>query len=395
MSHSVSQLPYWTQGPANNSANAAQKEGGEGAAYLSYDAFMGLSILGGFLGLDHLYLRSPLTFLAKIIVNVLFFGVWWLYDASQAFFHADTLKVFGLGVPGLGPRGIAAGVLSKEVPDKKHWRFFIYSFALMFGGIFGLDSFILGENWTGVFRLISLLSVIFAPIAAVIYGYNLYQYFFNTQDIIQSNHEFFGAVEQSASSKMQSRFPFLSDFFNPLETLKNLFRSIVSPVVGPIATSIDKAAASVDGVVSLASLTLEKGSEIVGEISNVVQQASQASSMIPGVSLYSGVTPAAVSAAKSALVSGSPATGVSGSPAAGVSGSPATEVQKGGARNTSTAGLNVVPYTLLGTIAVIVASGFGLTYYRSRKDVSGFQQRDDSPPEPGVSRKSNSKGGKA
>lgn len=373
MSQSVSQLPYWTTGPTNNSA-AQEKEGGEGAAYLSYDAFMGLSILGGFLGLDHLYLRSPLTFLAKITVNVLFFGVWWLYDASQAFFNADTLKVFGLGIPGLGPKGIAAGVLSKEIPDKKHWRFFIYSFALMFGGIFGLDSFILGENMTGIFRLISLISVIFAPFAAAAYGYNLYQYLFHTEDIIQSNHEFFGAVHQSTASKLQSRFPFLSYFFSPLETLKNLFRSIVSPVVGPIATSIDKASASVDGVVSLASTTIEKGTEIIGEISNIIQQASQASAMIPGVSLYSGVTPAGVSTAKSALT--------------------ATGLQKGGAIVTES-GLNVVPYTLLGTIAVIVASGFGLTYYRSRKDVSGFQQRDDSPPEPGVSRKSDSKGRKA
>jgi hypothetical protein len=46
--------------------------------------------------------------------------------------------------------------------------------------------------------------------------------------------------------------------------------------------------------------------------------------------------------------------------------------------------LNVLPYTLLGTVAFISVAGFAATYYRSKKNV---KQADDSPPEPGVFRK--------
>ena len=46
--------------------------------------------------------------------------------------------------------------------------------------------------------------------------------------------------------------------------------------------------------------------------------------------------------------------------------------------------LNMLPYTLLGTVAFISVAGFAVTYYRSKKNV---KSKDDSPPEPGVFRK--------
>ena len=59
-----------------------------------------------------------------------------------------------------------------------------------------------------------------------------------------------------------------------------------------------------------------------------------------------------------------------------------TAAMQGGA----VAGLNLLPYTLLGTLLVIAVASFILTYYRSKKNVP----RDDAPPEPGVFRKSDS-----
>jgi hypothetical protein len=53
-----------------------------------------------------------------------------------------------------------------------------------------------------------------------------------------------------------------------------------------------------------------------------------------------------------------------------------------------TSSLNILPYTLLGTIALIALSGFVATYYRSKKHVA---PQDDRPPEPGVFRKPDSK----
>ena len=69
MGSSISQIQYWR----NDGASDNIKEAGPGAVYLSYNIFLCLSVLGGFLGLDHLYLRSPLTFVAKFIVSKIFF----------------------------------------------------------------------------------------------------------------------------------------------------------------------------------------------------------------------------------------------------------------------------------------------------------------------------------
>jgi hypothetical protein len=50
---------------------------------------------------------------------------------------------------------------------------------------------------------------------------------------------------------------------------------------------------------------------------------------------------------------------------------------------------NILPFALLGTIAVIAVSGFVATYRRSKKNEQ--RSRDDAPPEPGVPRKSDKK----
>ena len=156
----VSGLKYWLQGdaPFNNENNADKP----GARYLSYNIFLVISLLGGFLALDHLYLRSPLTFVAKLAVNLTFFGVWWIWDAAQALFNEPVVRVYGLGIPGMGPQGIGAGVLAEEKPDGKHMRFFTYAVALIFGGLIGSDYlrhvrlfYCLYRVWIGVIKCTS------------------------------------------------------------------------------------------------------------------------------------------------------------------------------------------------------------------------------------------------
>ena len=51
-SPSVSQFEFWQKGLALNGNNNAN-EGENGGTFLSYDVFLGLSIIGGFLALDH------------------------------------------------------------------------------------------------------------------------------------------------------------------------------------------------------------------------------------------------------------------------------------------------------------------------------------------------------
>ena len=369
MSASVSQIEFWQKGLVFNGNNNGN-EGDNGGTFLSYDVFLGLSVLGGFLALDHLYLRSPLTFLAKLVVNILFFGVWWIYDAAQAIFNADTIKVYGLGVPGLGPKGIACGVLAKDEPDKKHMRFFTYAIALIFGGMLGIDSFLVGNKQRGIIRLVCMISVIFAPIALAWWGWNMIRFFTDTKQVVSEHAGYFGAASSSMEEEMLARWPFLSALFSPVETITKIVNEILQPfqqTAEAAIKTVDSVVKTADDAILLGKTAIDKGSNIVGEIAETVDKAasamSSASSALPGLDLYKSISPEAVAAAK----------------------------QTGGAAvaiAAATSDLNMLHFTLIGTIVLIAITGLTLTYYRS-KNVR--PTKDDIPPEPGVFRKPDSK----
>jgi TM2 domain-containing membrane protein YozV len=349
MSTRVSQVKYWLEGETNN--NSAEAQGG--ARFLSYEVFLALSVFGGFLALDHLYLRSPLTFLAKLAVNVLCFGLWWVYDALQAVFNTKSVKIYGLGVPGFGPKAIGAGVLASDIPDAKHLRFFIYAVCLFFGGIFGLDSFLVGDPRTGIIRILCFISLIFIPIALLIWGYKVFMFFTNTQYVIEMNAAYFGS-SYDMEGRVSGFLSYLIDTF------------IGEPIVKPITRTIDGVTQTVDKALTL-------GTTIVDKASLAAEAASKSFGALPGTSLYKAVTAEEIQKAKTKLEESG------------------QNLKGGGLKEESN--LNVLPYTLLGTFSVITLLGLLLTLYRS-KNVSFFQpvkQYDDIPPEPGVFRESDSK----
>ena len=399
MSSGISQLEYWheAQKAEPNSTNKNVSEGGPGAAYLSYDVFMGLSILGGALALDHLYLRSPLTFLAKIIVNILTLGTWWLYDASQAIFNKDVVKVFGLGIPGLGPKGIAAGVLGSDTPDKKHMAFFAYGLALILGGAFGLDSFLVGDSQSGIIRLIAFISLILTPVALAWWGYNLFKFFFQTKDVIGQNFEYFGApppaeYTMTLGEKLVTNIPILGTLLTPIigaskatstRGAASIIATALQPAAEVLGTALQPALKAVDPLkqtlnagidvaqtgletvqdaLVLGKTALNTGTEIAGRTLNVVGQtadaATKALTLAPAAAaITTGFTPGAAQAALTKLE------------------------QQGGGSATS----NVLAYTLLGTFGAIAVSGLILTYRRFRQnEQQSKRSTDDSPPEPGV-----------
>lgn len=382
MSSSVSQLEFWREASSDTNEKNGADEGGPGAAYLSYNVLMGLSVLGGFFALDHLYLRSPLTFLAKIVINILCFGIWWIYDATQVVFNSHAVKIFGLGVPGLGPQGIAAGVFANPVPDKKHMMFFIYAMCLIFGGAFGLDSFIMGDNRTGFIRMICLISVIFAPIALGWWVYKLFNFFVYTKDTINEQSDFFGAPAHSFKSGFLSKFPFLSALFSPIETIKTFLHDLIGDAIQPITDTaqmaigtVDSAIKTADDTVQLGREAISKGADIAGQISNTVEKVSQATQIMPGVSLYSSITPGSV---QKELGKGTETNEKEMSVNAGNKAANAAVAMVGGAMMTD---LKPVHYLLLVTIVTIVLGGVIVTYHRS-KNVPVHDERDDTPPNP-------------
>jgi len=88
-------------------------------------------------------------------------------------------------------------------------------------------------------------------------------------------------------------------------------------------------------------------------VGKLINASSKASSVLPGTSLYSTITGPALEGAKA-------------SQKGGVS-------QNGGSQDKS---LNLLPYTLVATILLVIATGFYKNY--SKTDV----KKDDSPPIP-------------
>ena len=373
----MSQLKYWREEEKNSNANT-DASGSTMTDALSYHVFLGLSVLGGAIGLDHLYLRSPLTFLAKCVVNMLFFGVWWFYDASQAIFNSDMVKIYGLGVPGLGPKGIAAGVLASDTPSKKHMNFFLYALALMAGGIFGLDSFLVGDKRSGIIRLISMISMIGLPIALGWWAYKLFTFFFYTKKITSQYRDFFGAPGESTEEETTG---FLTRIImRVLETVRAPAELILKPVtdtvqmgIKTVGETVTTGLKTVDNTVILGKAVVDKSSQIATQVTGAIDALSQAGSFLPATSLYSSITPESVKSAKSALQSGG-----------AFMNSAKSALQSGGASED----LNASSYVLLGTLLIVACSGFIATFLRTRRHVP---QRDDSPPEPGVLRESHQK----
>ncbi len=396
----------------------------------SYNLFWILSVLGGILALDHLYLRSPITFLAKLIINIFALGIWWIYDATQASFNKDVVKMYGLGIPGIGPMGIGAGSLASDKADPTHANFLIYSLALIFGGLFGIDSFVIGDKNTGFIRLICLISVIFTPIAILIWLFKLGKFFFKTESVIESNWEYFGApkpeyLKKSFLEQLGHNFPFLQGILGFFIDIKTTVTDLVEhPLSGvekikadaeaAITIPITKATEAISGITRSierdAEIPIERGetlikktlSPIVQPITSTIQGAEQAATEAlsttdnvialgkEGLQTMKNLGEGAINAIKSvgqlAVLPGVAASAINSvTPGTLKEASAAIAKQQGGQQQQQTPYL---VYAFIGTIALIAVSGLVKTYQRLRQNRkqnvanTARQKRDDTPPEP-------------
>lgn len=175
---------------------------------LNYKIYAILAVFLGFFAIDHLYLRSPITFLLKLIINIATFGFLWFYDATNALFNKDEISLFGVNFPLANPVGVGAGMFlnipeSMNVEDReKSSNFLIYALVLFATGLFGGDSFLVGDRMSGFIRLISCISIIGLPLAGIWVIYKLFEFFFQTHVLLDSNWGYFGAPKPSDTSSM-------------------------------------------------------------------------------------------------------------------------------------------------------------------------------------------------
>lgn len=119
-----------------------------GGSWYPYWTLMVITVLGGLFGLDHFWLRSPVSGVAKVFVNLFTFGLWYVYDIVQIFKDKELVMKHGLSAPIVGPLGIGAGVFKDTNPDgisaKSPFRWFLYLILTMLP--FGFDFFIAGDT---------------------------------------------------------------------------------------------------------------------------------------------------------------------------------------------------------------------------------------------------------
>jgi hypothetical protein len=243
---------------------------------LNYTWYWILAVFLGWAGLDMLYLRSPLGMIGKIFLNAITFGFIWFYDAIQATFNQPQVKLAGPSNPFYGPLGIAGamfmGTGSKESQDK-HYYFLIYALVLIFTGILGGDSFLVGDKLSGYIRLISLFSFIFAPIAIFWWLYKLYQLFIRPDQLLDQNYRFFGAPEPANRDLMCPNalevmtawvFDTSSVVLDYIPVLNNF-----APLIRGIGESLRTAYGITVSTVQTAQDVAEQGPEMLDQITSV------------------------------------------------------------------------------------------------------------------------------
>lgn len=130
----------------------------------------------GFLGIDHLALRSPVTAVFKFLVNVFFWGAWYFYDIIQVMMDTTFVAKYGMSTP-WGPRGHAYKLFKdltennlEEFPTESPYNgglssnilFILYALTTLVGGFTGIPNILAGDFNGGIIKLFS--NFLFVPI---------------------------------------------------------------------------------------------------------------------------------------------------------------------------------------------------------------------------------------
>jgi hypothetical protein len=133
------------------------------------------TVIFGFVGLDHILLRSPTTAMVKFIANIFTLGLWYFYDIMQIIGDKEKVMNYGLTAPLYGPLGIGAGMFTDNQPDaeksKSPWRFLLYSMLVFLP--FGFDTLIGGDRPGAIVKFICTIIPIFWPILFVWMVYSI------------------------------------------------------------------------------------------------------------------------------------------------------------------------------------------------------------------------------
>ena len=173
------------------------KGSGKGGGQIGYWMYLVFVVVFGFLGLDHLLLRSPMTFLLKLLTMIPLLGFWWIYDIAQVTGEWELVKEHGIGIPFYGPMGIGKGMFINEkgtnlapLDIPRPWLFVAYVFLTLTFFVFPLNKIVVGD-YTGAFAqmLMYFPGMLFFGVGVFLAAgwgmYDLYRIFFDTRGVLE------------------------------------------------------------------------------------------------------------------------------------------------------------------------------------------------------------------
>lgn len=171
----------------------------------SYVTFVIISILFGFLGWDHLYLRSFGTGASKFLLNCVTFGMWYWWDLIQIYKDGKTIQTEGLASPLDWIRGIGRGVFVQPTDEVFHAKksYLIYAFLAILFGWLGLDKFYLGEMWQGLAKVLSC--------------FNIFLFLFGWLWVVWDSFHAFASMDSILKSGVQAPLPYSLVFSGTVE----------------------------------------------------------------------------------------------------------------------------------------------------------------------------------
>jgi hypothetical protein len=350
----------------------------------------------GFFGLDHMFLRSPFTAVAKGLVNMFTLGLWWIYDILQITLDRESVQKNGLTLPFFGPAGIGAGMFRKEgeeVEGKAPWLFILYTLLTLLP--FGLDFFIAGDTVGGILRLMTSLIIFLWPFGFIWGSYNMYRAWITPGDVMKHGVcrpwplTFFVEPYHMVNTVLGPDLPgegppicepqgILGAIMKPVNTLADTTKSVVG-LAADIALQPAKDLTAAPGEAWRATVVplqaaVEKGlAPSVTAGLQVGQQIPKAIAAVPGIAAQVGNS-IANAADPAALIAKATPKKTSFVPLPVMSGGGSSGIEGIGV------GWELISDSgLLFTIGVLIIGGGVLTYLRSAT-IAEDKSRDDKPP---------------
>lgn len=285
-----------------------------GGSWYPYWTLMVATVFLGLVGGDHFWLRSPQTGIAKFLVNIFTFGLWWIYDMIQIFKDKDLVMKYGLTLPMTGPSGIGAGMFRDDDPNgpksKSPFRFLFYLFLTCLP--FGFDFFIAGDSNGALMRFLTSFIIFLWPIGFIWGCISMARGFLMPQSLFEKGTYRMFPVNWFMSTYGPSTLgpkdvPFRKDDCDPggsqglwrtlisilpisIQSAINTFFPAVTPAVQGVALATQATAAAVKAAANTASAGLQAGKEV---LSTVAESAAPMGALLSAAPLPSAPLPSA------------------------------------------------------------------------------------------------------